>query len=156
MHLRGSDGDRTLQPTLGTITKFRLIDAGTDTPIMDLSSGMVINLATLLTRSINIEAVTTGYIGSIGFAFAGNPRYTIDSHAPFALCDASAGNFTACPDVLAVGEYTLNATVYLSRGAVGTVGTMLGITFKVIDKTCRIPKVRNIYCRRSVMNFDWF
>ena len=141
MQLRGAASNRTLQQALGQITKFSLINALTDTPIMDLSSGLVINLATLPTRSINIQAVTTGFIGSIRFAFAGNPRFEIDSRAPFSLCSEKSGDFMACANLTVVGDYVLTATPYSMSGANGTWGSMLRISLKIIDKTCKIPKV---------------
>jgi hypothetical protein len=157
--LRGVGANRTLQVTLGTITKFRLINALTDTPIMDLRPNIVLNLATLPTTKLNIEAVTSGFIGSIRFAFVNSPTFMTDSVAPFALGDERAGSFEACPELAIVGQYTIKATPYSIRAAGGTSGAPLEINFKIVDQSCRIPQVRKMIQQakmKSTLNFDSF
>jgi parallel beta-helix repeat protein len=117
------------------ISGFALINADTDEIIGwhdPIGHGEFLNLATLPTRHLNIQAcLYPEIVGSVRFAFDGNPDYRTDNDAPYALAGESGGDFEAWTP--AVGTHTITATPYTKFGASGAAGTPLTITFNVID-----------------------
>ena len=117
----------------GTIVKFRLINADTDLPIMDITNNQIVILPLTNATSFNIEAVTEGAVGSIRFGFLGNNRYRVESRSPFALCgdDWLTGNYKACPDFTA-GRHDITATPYSLAYELGEEGMQVSFSFTVV------------------------
>lgn len=122
-------------PASAAVSSLALIDADTDAPIAgfeSLSSGAVLNLGTLPTRNLNLQAVTTpAAVGSVVFSYDGNAAFRTETGAPYALAGDSAGNYAAWTP--AVGNHSAGATPYDAAGGTGAAGTALVVTFSVID-----------------------
>jgi hypothetical protein len=146
IQLRGPS-HRQLQ-TIGQVENLRLINADTDLPIVNLTNGMVINVA-LTASNFNIQATTTnGTVGSIQFGYNGNSKYRIDSAQPFSLCPTPGGsNYETCT-ALVVGQHTFTVTPYFGTAATGIAGAALQITFNIT----KAPQVRLIIAR-SIVKF---
>jgi subtilisin family serine protease len=114
------------------VTSFVLINADTDQPIAPLEEGDVLNLATLPTRNLNIQAVTNPTtVGSVRFWLNGNFLRT-ESGAPYAAFSDNQGDYFAWTPP--VGSHELIAQPYTQSGARGTAGTSLEVNFSVIDQ----------------------
>jgi hypothetical protein len=112
------------------VSSLILINADTDQPILTMTDGMTINLATLPTRNLNIQALTSpSAVGSVRFALDANANYRTETAAPYAMAGDVNGNYTAWTP--AVGLHTLTATPYTGTGGTGTAGVPLKITFSV-------------------------
>ena len=71
-------------PTIA-VTNLALINAVTDLPIsgfMSMTNGMILNLATLPTRSLNLRADVVGSVGSVRFELNGNSNFRTENVAP--------------------------------------------------------------------------
>lgn len=114
------------------VTSLVLYDAKADTAIRALQDGEVIDLSTLPTRKINIIAETNqSNVGSVVFDFEGDPQFSIDDAAPFALAgDNGNGNFFTYK--LKPGQYSITATPYSHPGGAGVKGQELSLNFSVI------------------------
>jgi len=106
----------------------------TQSDIGVMSDGMVINLATLPSRTINVKANTSPEtIGSVVFQLSGTQARTqTESAAPYVLFGDKNGAFNAWTP--AIGSYTLIATPYSSSGGNGTKGSAVIVNFTVIDQ----------------------
>ncbi|CAA9238518.1 MAG: Glycoprotein gp2 [uncultured Adhaeribacter sp.] len=116
------------------VERFNLINANTNAVIQIMSEGAVLNLATLPTQNLNIQAVTNpAKVGSVRLTLAGpKTRNTLENSAPYALFGDNAGDYFAW--VPAVGSYSLTGTPYTAASGGGTAGTPLKINFKVINQ----------------------
>jgi hypothetical protein len=115
------------------VTGFMLINADTDQPIRMITGGEEINLTSLPTRNLNIEARTSSpAVQSVRFGFDGNNNYRVENIAPYALFSDRAGNFH--PGTLAMGTHTLSATPFPADNAAGSPGMVRTITFQVVDE----------------------
>ncbi|MGB6220307.1 PKD domain-containing protein [Haloferula sp.] len=117
------------------ITKLRVINADNNQPLVGydpLVSGAVIDLETLPTRNLSIEAITDpDPVGSVRFAYDGNPDFKTETVRPYAFFGDTQGSFHAwTPEP---GSHTVQATPYTGGGASGTAGTPLSINFTVVD-----------------------
>lgn len=133
-----------MQAEVGQVLELRLINADTDLPIVTLTDGMIINIATQNTTKFNIEATTdTGTVGSIRFSYNRNANFRTESERPFAFCgDGSPlGNYRRCSN-LVVGQHNVSATSYSGTGQSGMIGNTKTVTFTFIQEPgCNIPKV---------------
>ncbi|WP_342299205.1 T9SS type A sorting domain-containing protein [Hymenobacter segetis] len=116
------------------VTSFTLVDADTDTDIMPLTNGMVLNLATLPTQNLSVRANTTSArsISSVVFSLHGpTSQSQTELYAPYTLFgDNAAGDYFG--HTLALGRYeSLSAQPY---SATGCAGTPLEIAFSVINE----------------------
>ncbi|WP_191906974.1 InlB B-repeat-containing protein [Adhaeribacter soli] len=112
-----------------------LINANTNLPIRGLVSGDVLNLATLPTRKLNIQAVTNpSLVGSVVFNLSGQQSKTRsdDSGPHYSLQGDSNGDYSSWTP--AVGSYTLKAQSFSGSNGIGTAGTAILISFTVIDQ----------------------
>jgi hypothetical protein len=108
----------------------RLINADTDQPILTMSDGMTLTLASLPTRRLNVRAETSpSSVGSVRFALDGSTSYRTETIAPYALAGDDSGDYN--PWTPAVGSHTLKATPYTGASAGGTAGTSLTVRFTV-------------------------
>ncbi|MEX0330413.1 MAG: DUF5060 domain-containing protein [Puniceicoccaceae bacterium] len=114
----------------------RLMDADKDLPILGfvpLKDGAEIDLGELNTYNLNIEAVTSGTVGSVRFELDGNANFRTESVAPYALGGDNAGDFL--PWTPAPGEHTVTAVAYSEANATGTPSVPLTINFTVSDSS---------------------
>ncbi|PSR52256.1 hypothetical protein AHMF7605_01320 [Adhaeribacter arboris] len=116
------------------IAGFNLINANNDQPIQLITDGAILNLATLPTRKLNIQAVTDPVtVGSVLFYLAGPiVRNHTENTAPYGLFRDVAGDYSAWTPP--VGNYTLIATPYSGANGRGTVGVSSVISFTVINQ----------------------
>jgi hypothetical protein len=128
---------RTLQ-VVGQITAFRLINADTGTSIFDITANRVVNLAALPTSRLNIQAVTSGTVGSVRFGLNSNVNVRTESVAPYALCGDKNGTYAACT-VLVVGTYTLTGTPFVAASGGGTAGVARQIAFTIVNTIAPTP-----------------
>ena len=120
------------------ITGYTLINADTDLPIMALTPGAVLDLATLPTRHLNIRANTSPTpVGSVRMVLSGTTARTqTESVVPYALFgDNGFGDYS--PWVPALGSYTLTGRPYTGGGGTGTAGTALTISFSVQNQLAK-------------------
>jgi hypothetical protein len=107
-----------------------LINADTDQPILTLTNGTTITLASLPTRNLNVRAVTSpSTIGSVRFGLDANSNYRMETSAPYALAGDDNGNYRAWTP--SVGAHTLKATPYAGTNGSGTVGSTVTVGFTV-------------------------
>ncbi|SOD90460.1 T9SS type A sorting domain-containing protein [Spirosoma fluviale] len=120
-------------PTALRVTQYRLINADTDQPIGELTPGAVLNLTSLPTRHINIQAVTEpATTGSVVFSLSGQQtNQNTETVAPYALFSDNQGDYQAWTP--AAGSYSLTATPYAGPGGTGAIGTPLTVSFTVLD-----------------------
>ena len=127
-----------LQPDCATspAPTFTLVnaDATTNPDIQSLVDGATLNLATLVTRRLNIRANTSpATVGSVVFALTGTQtRNQTENVIPYALFSDNNGVYN--PWTPAVGSYKLTATPYSAANGSGTAGAVGTINFTVIDQ----------------------
>ncbi|MEM8899098.1 MAG: choice-of-anchor Q domain-containing protein [Bacteroidota bacterium] len=115
------------------VTQFVLIDAVTDQPIGGLNNGDIIDWRELK-NPINIEAKTEGEAKSVQFSLEGKANFTrTENVKPWAMLGDNKGNFKEWRP--SNGKYTLTATPYDLKGAVGQPGEALSIAFEVIGRS---------------------
>lgn len=126
--------DRLLQG-LGRVENLRLINAVSDTPILNLTNGTIIDLAQQATSKFNIEAITVdGAVGSVRFGHNGRVNFRTISVQPFAFCGMGVpiGNFLIC-SVLTLGQHNVTATPFSGSSANGTIGDPFHVSFSIIN-----------------------
>ncbi|GAB3874834.1 hypothetical protein GCM10028824_28750 [Hymenobacter segetis] len=102
-----------------SIVSFTLINADTDQDLFIMTPGMVIDLATLPTRNLNIRANTDLLpVDSVVFNLSGaQTRNSTERIAPYALFSDFQGDYF--PWVPPLGSYSLLGTPYSPGGASG-------------------------------------
>ena len=118
-----------------SIDLFALVNADTDQPVSGYEniSGNISNMDITLpagVTNINIEANTSGSVGSVVFGLDDNPTYATDNSTPFVL--AGDDDMEYIPNQ----AYTLTATPYSDADGGGTAGTPLTLNFTIVDNTC--------------------
>ena len=130
------------------VTGLRLIDTSTSLPIRNLSNNDVINLSTLVSRTLTIEAITSSVenIKQVQFSYNAEPNFRKESFPPYVMCGNAGDRYRTCSIFNQVGKYTVTATPIAKDGIIGKNHT---VTFDIIDETiglvkttCSIPKVR--------------
>jgi hypothetical protein len=119
--------------SVGKIVAFRLIDADTNLPIMQITNGQEILIPIAGSKNFNIDALTAeGRVGSILFGYLGDNEYRLESRAPFAVCGDNPRdqNYNACPPFIS-GKYVVVATPFSEKGALGIRGTSVTLNFSV-------------------------
>ena len=102
-----------------------LIDVSSNTKILDLTNGAVLNRSTLPPGyNVVAELPANIFLSNVVFQFTGTPSYKLESKAPYALCGDVDGIFVACP-AWKVGSYTLSVTP--------SGGTAYTVAFTVVD-----------------------
>lgn len=120
----------TAVPWQANVVSFNLINADTNQAITTIGNGTTIDLSTLPTRNLNIQAVTnTTNVGSVVIGLNGSLR--TEDGAPYALMGDNNGNYASWTPT--VGTYTVSATPYERASAQGRTGTPLSVSFNVID-----------------------
>jgi len=114
------------------VTGFVLVNAETDEDLGPLENGVTIRLSSLPTRNLNVRANTSpSTVGSVRFAYDGNPNFRTENAAPYALAGDTSGDYY--PWTPAVGSHGLGATPYSQSGGGGAAGEPLSITFVVVE-----------------------
>ena len=121
------------QASATTITGFTLVNADTDQDIFDLTPGIVLDLATLPTRNLNIRANTDlAPVSSVVFALTGAQNHNqTESVVPYALFSDYLGDYFAWTPP--IGSYTLLATPYEGTNGTGASGAPLTLNFTVTN-----------------------
>ncbi|KQC29410.1 PKD domain-containing protein [Flagellimonas eckloniae] len=133
----GADGTAAIQVNIvedsdiQKVVALTLINADTDTGIIELTNNMLLDEASLEGIGLNIGATTNPEIvGSVFFQLTGpleNKRK--ESGAPYALFGDFKGNYFA--RTFPAGDYTITATPYSLAGAKGEEGQSLTINFTI-------------------------
>lgn len=122
----------TTTPCTGRVTSlyFNKLDGGADIPITNGSSFTSAQLGSLY----NMEAGTTGTVGSVKFTISG-PTATsnIENTAPYNSPGTGSGAWTGAP-----GSYSVNLKTYSASGATGTLCHDTTITF-TLTNDCDCP-----------------
>ncbi|MEM7801430.1 MAG: hypothetical protein AAF633_19705, partial [Chloroflexota bacterium] len=114
------------------VDSFTLIDAEADEVIGQINDGDLLNLATLPSRFLNIEANVSGSgIESVRFELNDNIFFHVENVAPYTLVGDLLPDYYAWrPEV---GSYRLQAIPYTQPNGMGGAGTGLTLEFEVID-----------------------
>jgi hypothetical protein len=155
-----NNNNSSANSTVGSIFRFRLIDANMDLPMRFLANNIVYNLYNAPTQNFNIEVTTSGVVGSVLLTY-NNISYiyqSSDSTLPFTLCgdttittptSTMVVDYASCTFLSAVGRHTITATPYMYANLSGTVGISQSVTFTVSNRKtntrccCTTPKVWN-------------
>ncbi len=118
-----------------SVIGFDLYDAFSDSKIMDLIDGSVIDLDNLERNSFNVLTITLpDFIGSLKVELDGPvSAVRIENNKPYTIFGNNSINFYG--RALLTGNYTLKATPYTGMGGMGTAGTALEIGFQVVGST---------------------
>ncbi len=128
------------------VVSLTLINASNETDIITLTNGIVLNLATLPSTSLNIRANSSpATVGRIVFVMTGTQsRNVTETAAPYALYGDNSGNYNAWTP--ATGQYTLTATPYTTSSG-GVAGTPATITFTVVNQATRSMQIDTVSLR---------
>lgn len=119
-----------------------LMNADTQQPIQTLTTGTILDLAKLPTRNLNVLAISSKTIGSVGFNLTGaQTNSSSQTTAPYSLFGDTGGK--VLPWTFVTGNYSLTATSYSGINATGTAGPPLTVSFQVIDQVIT-PPVENV------------
>ena len=116
---------------------FFLVSAPQGTLLQNITNGATINLAKLPTRSLSINVVPSAAVGSLKIQHNGHVQ--VENGAPYALAGDTNGAFN--PANLSVGTHTVVATPYSQANLGGTAGTSTSVSFSVVDKPGKNPKL---------------
>ncbi len=119
--------------TAPAVVDFALYDADTDEQIRNLTPTDELDLSELPTTNLSIVANVAGDVGSVRFAFAGEPNYQTENAAPYALNGDTNGDLNPVPELAQPGAYTLVATPYTGANAGGTAGDALTLQLTVVE-----------------------
>lgn len=116
----------------GGVTALMLVNADTGKDLGPLRDGMVLNLATLPTRRLNVRAEITPDTRSVRFGLDGKTAYRIENHSPFSLAanDARGGYLAWTPTP---GQHQVTATAFGQRKGQGNAGLSMAVVFAVSD-----------------------
>ena len=124
-----TDGGLNCEGQLLAVTEFILVNALTNTDIMPLSSGDIIDLSSLPTEKLNIRAETSGDVESVRLELSGaQVKNQTENFAPYALFGDRNGNYNA--NVFPLGIFNLRATPFSEDNMGGTSGSSLDISFE--------------------------
>ena len=122
-----------LSTTVNVVTTFVLVDADSNTDLMTILEGAVIDLASLPTTNLNIKANVGSNVESVAFSLSGAQANTrTENVPPYALFGDNGGNYFA--HTFAVGNYSLTATPYTGNNKGGTPGTPGTVNFEFVDE----------------------
>lgn len=146
----GCDDSATKSITVTTenielsVLSFTLINADTNEPILELTSGAVIAIGDLPTTNLNIRANTTMDVGSVSFTLTGAQAHSsLENVAPYALYgDSPVGEYFG--NEFIAGNYVVSATPHSLNGGSGVAGTSLTIGFELQDANHSAKAVREM------------
>ncbi|MEM9077708.1 MAG: choice-of-anchor D domain-containing protein [Bacteroidota bacterium] len=109
---------------------FSLIDADTNTPIVVIEDGDVIDIGQFQTTNFSIEAIAEGIeVGSIVFDFNGEAGFRTESFVPYALGSDNGGDFI--PVNIPLGTNNLVASGFSQSNGQGTLLATGEISFDI-------------------------
>ncbi len=131
--LASSTADNVTVTVKQKVVSFTLINADTEQPIKTLTSGAILDLATLPTKNLNIRANTAPTtVGSVVMVLTGaESRNQTETGMPYALFGGDADYAAWVP---VGGSYTLKATPYTAASGTGSAGTAATINFTIINE----------------------
>ena len=116
-----------------SLSRLDLINADTDEVVATLQEGLQIDVNTLASTNLSIEAIAGLNVESVGFALSGpinNSR--TESSPPYALFgDDGGSDFVGSTFLL--GNYTITVTPYSENGLNGEQGGPLTLSFVLYD-----------------------
>ena len=116
-----------------SVSSLTLVDTDTDQPIPQfnpIASGSTINLATLPSHNLTIQANTSpATVGSVAFDLVNSGYLNTVNTPPYDLCGS-----VPCSN-LGVGLHSLTTTPYMGSNASGGAGKSMSISFSVVDPT---------------------
>ena len=117
-------------PPAGSAVALQLIDARTNSPLVELTDGAVVDVATLASGSTawNVQA-TKRDPGVAGVRFVETGRQ--ETNEPFSFCGDSGGDYNDCSE-LSLGSNTVTVVPYTSNNV--EIGS-LSVTFELIDSS---------------------
>ena len=117
-----------------TITSFVLINADTDQPIFTLTDGQAIDIATLPTLNLSIEAITADNTGSVQMQLSGGlTQLTTENFAPYALFGGSVTDFRGRQFVM--GSYTITGTYFSEKNLAGEMDSTVKLDFSIVPSS---------------------
>jgi hypothetical protein len=111
------------------VTRVVVVNADTDTDVMELTPGATLNLAAGANLNLRVDA-SPPIIGSVKFSLDGNASYHTDSAAPYSIGGDNIWDDYQ-PWAPSVGNHTLIVTPLAASGAAGTSVTL---PFSVINQ----------------------
>lgn len=120
-----------------SVDSFALINADTDMQIVgyeDIQDGVVIDVSSLPTTNLNIEATVSGDVESVVWGLNANPSYATESTAPYSLGGNNGSDYLSWAYTLDQ-PYSLTATPYSGDNGTGTAGTARTISFTLVDNS---------------------
>jgi uncharacterized protein YjdB len=116
------------------IAQFTLVNADSDTDILELTNGSILDINQVLGLNLNIRVNTNPEtVGSVAISISGPISATITENvAPYALFGDSNGNYNG--RILSEGSYSLEAVPYSEPNFGGIKGTPLSIQFSIAEK----------------------
>jgi hypothetical protein len=136
---RGRKGPLEIPPIKGKVAvrSFTLIDADRDVPIAGFdplpTGSVVLNLAKLPTRNLNIRANTVPDDGiSVRFDLNSKIKHKLEQVAPYAFQGDRFSDYDAWTP--RVGTYVIKATPFPNLKGLGAPGKALQLTIKIIEQ----------------------
>lgn len=120
-------------PPKEAVESFTLVNADTDTDILELTEEMQLNINELPNAKLNIRANTNPpTIGSVFLQLSGAVSANrTENAAPYALFGDNKGNYNG--QNLGLGDYTIRATPFNKANLKGERGRSLGLNFSIVD-----------------------
>jgi hypothetical protein len=122
-------------------TVLKLINAGTDTAITDISQNLVVQLGSISPKNLTIQVVVTGFTPapkSVKITLVGPVNRTAIESGTYALCGNNGSDFNPCTNV-AYGRYNVKAELYTLKGALGTLMSTTAYDFELRNMTVPSP-----------------
>ncbi len=121
-----------------SVTGFVLVNADTDTDIIEITEGMAVNLRDYPDTQFSIRANADGEVKSIRLELSGPVAGAMTENvAPYALFGDVAGDFNG--KTFLMGSYVMEATPYDAPNLGGNVGRELSIDFSFVDEEIQRP-----------------
>jgi hypothetical protein len=136
----GAERRHTTETSVGTILNLRLINADTDQAISahdPLSSKATIDVSTLPTVNLSIEAITDGTVGSIQWSYDDVTR--VDRTSPWSLCGNSGSDFFTCAKLKIGFNSTVKAIPYSGKDGTGVAGKAVSIDLALFKTNLNPP-----------------
>ncbi|MDQ3395271.1 MAG: T9SS type A sorting domain-containing protein, partial [Bacteroidota bacterium] len=118
------------------VANFNLINTSTGQVISQIQDGTTLYTSKLPVslKQLNIDAILSQqFAGSVVFGFNGNPKYSIENYAPYAIAGNTGKTFHNWNNGLKPGKNEIIATTYSSKGGIGTKGKTKTITLTIVD-----------------------
>ena len=112
------------------IVALRLFHAPSNTALVDLVDGMVLNLADFgVSPELNVQAVNVGNtVNSVRFVETGRN----EGVEPFAFCGDNGGDYNSC-DELGLGSFTVSVIPFPGGGQSGTPFPTMSVSFEIVN-----------------------